>query len=170
VSAGYINMGLRGAQALQAVEPGFWAAFSRNLPWPQPQLLEADFMELAPDGRSFFILDLATQHKTVVVQAPCPVVAPAACACAPELQASAAAPYASADFRVQATPGDLAALPWFLRDAALLRNGARPSCPREHWLKDLALASRSSAGAQASEDFWAQSVAQASTAGRSAGP
>lgn len=158
VCAGYINMGLRGACALNRESPGFFEAFTRSLPWPEAQLFDGEFIELDCDAQTFTILNFDGLDRTPFCRAPYPITPGA-------LNVDSSIPlsrglYASADLRVVSPASARYMLPWSLREATLIRDGVGDIevslSERSHWLKSMSMACR---GQDSDDhDFWVQSI------------
>ncbi len=153
VCAGYVNMGLRGACALDQRFAGFWDAFSRSLPWPQAQFFEADFIELERDARTFTLLNFDGLDKTPIFRAPTPLMPQPLDFEPPAV--SEASLYAAADLRAKPSETARSLLPWPLREATLLRDDLAAPLGAGHWLKSLALACR---GQAAKGDAWVERI------------
>lgn len=164
VSAGYLNMGLRGAKALDRSCPGFWDVFSRRLPWPHEALIEADFLEIAADGKSFVLLDLDSQVQTWLLQTTAPLTPPQPQASPAAWDARARSPYSAADRRNRGFEG-VCDLPWFLKDVVRIREGLPPLSSQPHWLKDLARACAGEPALERPADAWAQACLRAAGLG-----
>lgn len=170
VAAGYLNMGILGAQRIDRLVPGFLDDFCRDTPLPPGGMANRYFFYLGADGRTVWWLHLESEQRTLLARLPVSLFADAEASPeqTPDWSTPSPTAWSAYDQRwpAAARAGDHIDHPLLLLLGQAIAQGAADSLAHPCWLVRLGCLAAPGRQAQASTlqddpDAWVRRAAAA---------